>query len=179
MPDVSGRGTSPRGRQVRVRLSRHLVALLLLLLPAARSAAQPPPASDPARERSIVAIRAALDSFIVDFNNLDAARFGARWADGASAVLPFADTPRRIDGRDAVLARFATYFAQVRSERTGPPFLFMVLRNVRIDPLGDTAALVAYEFDAAERVQRRSLVMVRSSDGAWKVLQMHGSSGTP
>ena len=154
------------------------------MLPSAPLVAQSTQAADPpaasVHAASVHAgVRAALDSFIVDFNHLDSARFSARWAEGASAVLPFPDTPHRLDGRAAVLARFMAYFAQMRRERSGPPFLFMVLRNVRIDPLGDHAALVAYEFDAAERVHRRSLVMLRDGAGAWKVLQMHGSSGAP
>ncbi|MEP7384482.1 MAG: hypothetical protein ABI910_22605, partial [Gemmatimonadota bacterium] len=84
------------------------------------------------RQASRASVRATLDSFIVNFNNLDSARFSAQWAPTASAILPFADTPHRLDGRDAVLARFMRYFAQVRTERTEPPFLHMVVRNIRI-----------------------------------------------
>ncbi|MCC6770069.1 MAG: nuclear transport factor 2 family protein [Gemmatimonadaceae bacterium] len=167
------------GRSPRTRCPIRSLAPLLLVMLATPAAAQSPPATDRGGVTVAAGVRAALDSFIVDFNNLDSARFTARWAEGASAVLPFPDTPHRLDGRDAVLARFMSYFAQMRRERSGPPFLFMVLHHVRIDTLGDDAALVASEFSAAERVHRRSLVMVRDDAGAWKVLQMHGSSGMP
>lgn len=121
------------------------------------------------------AVRAALDSFIVDFNALDSARFESRWAEEASATLPFPDTPERLDGRDAVLARFRAYFAQVRRERSGPPFLRMVLEDVRIDLLADDVAVVTYAFPAGGRPQRRTLVMVRVH-GHWRIAHMHGSA---
>jgi hypothetical protein len=120
-------------------------------------------------------VRAALDSFIVDFNALDSARFESRWAEEASATLPFPDTPERLDGRDAVLARFRAYFAQVRRERSGPPFLRMVLEDVRIDLLADDVAVVTYAFPAGGRPQRRTLVMVRAH-GHWRIAHMHGSA---
>jgi len=136
-------------------------------------------AGDAAGAAARAAVRATLDSFIVDFNALDVARFDARWAPSASAILPFPDTPDRIEGRDAVLARFHAYFAQVRRERSGPPFLFMVLRDVHIDLVADHVALVAYAFNAGARQQRRSLVLVQGADGAWRITHMHGSSASP
>lgn len=120
-------------------------------------------------------VRATLDRFITDFNNLDSARFSALWAPEASAILPFPDTPHRLDGRAAVLERFMRYFAQMRAERSGPPFLHMVLRNVRIDLPADGVAVVAYEFDAAGSVRNRALVMTRDATGQWRILQMHGA----
>lgn len=176
--DAGWRGRSAREQRA-LQLLLLLAPFLLLPLLASPLVAQSAAGADRVGIAAVAAVRAALDSFIVDFNNLDSARFSARWAEGASAVLPFPDTPHRLDGRAVVLSRFMSYFAQMRRERSGPPFLFMVLHNVRIDPLGDDAALVAYEFSAAGRVHRRSLVMLRDDAGAWKILQMHGSSGVP
>jgi hypothetical protein len=159
---------------------RSLAALLALAT--AASCAPPVSAHAPGapirRDRASTdrAVRAALDSFIVDFNALDSARFAARWLPTASAILPFADTPERLDGREAVQGRFRAYFAQVRRERSGPPFLFMVLRDVRIELLADDVALVSYLFDASGRAQRRSLVMVAGPDARWRIAHMHGSS---
>jgi ketosteroid isomerase-like protein len=161
---------------------RPFVALLPLALATAclRTLPHVPPtesAADP-RGATHATVRATLDAFIADFNALDSARFAAHWAPTASAVLPFSDTPDRIDGREALLARFHAYFAQVRRERSGPPFLFMVLRDVRIEPLADDVALVAYAFDAGGRAQRRSLVMVRGADARWRIAHLHGSAAS-
>ncbi len=120
------------------------------------------------------AVRATLDRFIADFNALDSARFSAHWRDDASAILPFADTPHRLDGRSAVLARFMRYFAEMRAERSGPPYLHMLVRNVRIDFPAERVAVIAYEFDAAGTVRNRTLVLSRDEDGRWRILQMHG-----
>lgn len=120
-------------------------------------------------------VRATLDTFIADFNALDSARFSAHWREDASAILPFADTPHRLDGRTAVLERFMRYFAEMRAERSGPPYLHMVVRNVRIDFPAERVAVVAYEFDAAGTVRNRALVFSRDEDGRWRILQMLGS----
>ena len=63
----------------------------------------------------------------------------------------------------------------MRAERTGPPFLHMELRNVRIELPAAGVAVVAYEFDAAGSVRNRALVMTRDATGTWRILQMHGS----
>jgi len=131
------------------------------------------PAADTATQRA--AIAASLDSFVVAFNDLDSARFAARWAAGATAFFPFADTPARVDGRDAVLARFLTYFAEVRRERTGPPYLRIVPRDVAITLLDDRAAVASFVFTAATRIARRTAVVVREPDGAWRIAHLHAS----
>lgn len=126
--------------------------------------------------REVAAVRAALDSFITDFNNLDSARFVDRWSDDASAVLPFPDTPHRLHGRAAVMERMLRYFHEVRRERTGPPFLRMVITDVHVTMLGDGHALVTYAFDGGGRVQRRTLVMQRAGDTRWRIRHLHGSA---
>jgi len=130
-------------------------------------------AADSAR---LVAVRAALDSFITDFNNLDSGRFAARWTLDASALLPFADTPDRLDGRDAVVGRFLAYFRQMRLERTGPPYLRMVLADVHVELLGSDHALVSYAFPGGGTRQRRTLVMQAGGDGRWRIRHFHGSA---
>ena len=131
------------------------------------------PAVDTAAQRA--AIAASLDSFVVAFNDLDSARFAARWAAGATAFFPFADTPARVDGRDAVLARFSAYFAEVRRERTGPPYLRIVPRDVAITLLDDRAAVASFVFTAGTRTARRTAVVVREPDGAWRIAHLHAS----
>lgn len=151
------------------------VAALSLLAACARPRASEPAPRAAASAADTAQVRATLDRFIADFNALDSARFNAHWRVDASALLPFADTPHRLDGRDAVLARFMRYFAEMRAERTGPPYLHMIVRNVRIDFPAARVAVVAYEFDAAGSVRNRALVLSRDEDGRWRILQMHAS----
>lgn len=179
-------GLSPSGRRRAARrpLADAVAAILVVacVAPAPRvHTTETPPAPPSACAATTdsaqrVAVRAALDTFITDFNNLEDRRFAERWSDSASAVLPFADTPGRLDGRAAVLERFRRYFAQVRLERTGPPYLRMVVTDVRIDLLAERHALVAYAFAAGGTVQRRTLVMGCERDGAWRIRHLHGSA---
>jgi ketosteroid isomerase-like protein len=146
----------------------------------------PPPARGPAVAPATDAdsvvrrgrVVAALDSFVVAFNDLDSARFAARWATQASAFFPFADTPQRVDGRDAVLARFATYFARMRRERAGPPYLRIVPRELDVRLLDAGTALATFTMQVAGGTARRTLVLVRERDGAWRIAHLHGSGGT-
>jgi imidazolonepropionase-like amidohydrolase/ketosteroid isomerase-like protein len=128
---------------------------------------------------TVATVRAATDSFITHFNNLDIGRFRAMFSDSVSAYLPFDDTVARLDGRAAVEARFAQYFAEVKRERAGPPYLRMVLADVEVTVLGETSALVSYRFDAGEgRTARRTALFVRERDNAWRVRHFHGSMAT-
>jgi ketosteroid isomerase-like protein len=153
------------------------VQFALVALAACRAPASParvaPADADPAAPPA--AVVAALDSFVVAFNDLDSARFAARWATGASAFFPFTDTPRRVDGRDAVLARFATYFAEVRRERSGPPYLRIVPRDVEVVLLDDRSALATFVLTAGSQLARRTAVLVREPDGAWRIRHLHAS----
>lgn len=128
---------------------------------------------------AVAAVRAAADSFLVHFNNLDLGRFRAMLSDSVSAYLPFEDTVERLDGRAAVEARFTRYFAEVKAERPGPPYLRMQASEVEVALLAPTAALVTYRFDAGDRrVARRTALFVRERDGGWRIRHFHGSMAT-
>jgi imidazolonepropionase-like amidohydrolase len=125
---------------------------------------------------ALAAVRAAADSFITHFNNLDLGRFRAMLSDSVSAYLPFDDTFGRLDGRAAVEARFTRYFADVKSERPGPPYLRMAPTDLEVVMLGPTSAVVTYRFDAGEgRTARRTALFIRERDAAWRLRHFHGS----
>jgi ketosteroid isomerase-like protein len=125
---------------------------------------------------TVAQVRATVDSFLTHFNNLDLGRFRAMLSDSVSAYLPFDDTVQRLDGRAAVEARFARYFAEVKGERAGPPYLRMVATDVEVALVAPSAALVSYRFDAGDaRTARRTALFVRERDGAWRLRHFHGS----
>ncbi|MBU6367417.1 MAG: amidohydrolase family protein [Gemmatimonadetes bacterium] len=148
--------------------------LAALALPAVAAAQTAPPCEVPAFAQTADP-REAVAGFLTVFNNLEFEPFRCFLADSITAFLPFPDTPARLAGRAAVEARFRSYFAQVRAERTGPPFLRMVPRGMAATWLGPDAAVVSFTFEAPPQRARRSMTLVRR-DGAWRMVHLHGST---
>jgi ketosteroid isomerase-like protein len=162
--------------------------LVLVLLPAllacsaavAHDSTSPPegPRSlDPAADSAGVH-RAALD-FLAAFDSLQVDRFEAYLDAEISMFFPFADTPGRVDGREAVAARFRRFFDDVReawdrSGRAGEPHLGIAPRDVRIQHLGETAIV---SFHLGGDVPARRSVVFRWTDAGWRVIHWHASPG--
>ncbi len=124
-------------------------------------------------------VEAAFLEFIAAFNALDRPRFAQCFASDVSLFAPEprqADRVGRIDGGSAVQAHFQAVFAAERSGGAGPD---INPTNVRIQHLGETAALVTFEFaGAAESVGRRTILFQRLPEG-WKVVHVHASNSAP
>jgi hypothetical protein len=126
----------------------------------------------PAEEQ---AVEAAVRRFVQAFNDLDRDRFSAAFADDATVILPFPETPAPLSGRAAFEPVFRGYFERMRRERTGPPYLHMAPQGLAVQPLGPGAAVVTFRFDAATGLNRRSIVFERRGD-LWLIVHMHGST---
>ncbi len=146
--------------------------ILALVLPAGLDAAPPvPPLSDGQ------SVRAALTRFVDAFNNLDWDRFRAAFAPDASVFNP--DIPEvtdlgRLDGRDVVEATFKAVFATAR-RGTGPPYLHIVPRNVRIQALPGVA-VVTFEFDRGAGSRGRRTLVFERRGSEWKIIHLHASN---
>lgn len=185
-PRRTARARGATTAPVRVaRLARlaPLAALALPLTIAACASARPAAASHPSPaatarvgDADTTGVARMLGDFVVAFNDLDMPRFATFWARETSAIMPFPHLPRRIDGRDAVLAAFGTYFDAVKRERTGPPYLRIVPEQLDVRPLAPGSALATFHLRAAGGAQlgRRTLVLVRE-DGAWRIAHLHAS----
>ena len=117
-------------------------------------------------------ILAAAEHFLRVFDHLEWERFVACWSSNPTAFFPGDDI--RIDGREAVLARFRMIFDRASLHSSGPRYLQLEPRNLRVDRYGD-AGLVTFTLgDTPGSVALRSLLFVRET-GAWKLAHVHGT----
>lgn len=117
-------------------------------------------------------IRAAAENFLRVFDNLDWERFAACWSSDPTAFFPGDDA--RLDGRAAVLTRFRTIFDRMPLHSSGPPYLHLKPRHIRVDQHGG-AGLVTFTLgEPPEPIALRSLVFVREA-GAWKLAHVHAT----
>lgn len=117
------------------------------------------------------AIRDAIGAFLESFAPLDAGRLAGWMTADVTAFLPFG--PGRIDGREAVQAAFEAFFAEVRRQMPGPPYLQLVAHELRIQG-GTDVAVASFELPHDGAVGRRTLVWGRRPEG-WRLVHVHAS----
>jgi ketosteroid isomerase-like protein len=142
-----------------------------LILAACATAPEQPPGSRSGE------VAAAVDRFLVSFENLDWERFRTAFADDATVFFPVPEPPQRYTGRAEVEAQFRKVFAAIResSGRTAPPFHDLDPVDLRIEfPAGDVA-VVTFRLENEQRIARRSLVMRRDPAG-WRIVHLHASN---
>lgn len=154
-----------------------LSLLAALALPRAGSAQSPTPCSAPAFARATDP-RAAVAGWVKAFNDLDWEPFRCFFGDDIAAFMPFPDTPQRLAGRGTIEARFRAYFAEVKRERSGPPYLRIEPRGLDVTPTGPDGAVVSFTLGAGAQRGRRTLVLTRR-DGAWRMVHLHASMVAP
>jgi ketosteroid isomerase-like protein len=131
-----------------------------------------------AQESSQPDVERAFNRFIAAFNNLDWDSFRSALADDVTVFnpdIPEAPPLERLDGRQEVEEGFKQVFLASRKQSSGPPYLHIVPRNVRIQMLGE-AAIVTFEFERdSNSFGRRTLVFHRGPHG-WKIVHIHASN---
>jgi len=118
-------------------------------------------------------IQVAAEHFLYALDNLDWERFVACWSSDPSAFYP--DDETRVDGRAAVLTRFRTMFDQIPLRASGPPYLHLNPRNLRINRYGDAGLVTFMLLDRPGPTPLRSLLFVREA-GAWKLAHLHATN---
>ena len=124
-------------------------------------------------------IRAAVDRFITAFNNLNWPVFHQALDDDVTVFNP--DIPEttmlhRLDGREQVESAFAAVFTATKQKTSGPPYLHIDPRNLRIQLYG-SMAIVTFEFERdGGSFGRRTLVLHRATQGKWKIVHIHASN---
>jgi ketosteroid isomerase-like protein len=118
-------------------------------------------------------IQVAAEYFLHALDNLDWERFVACWSSDPSAFYP--DDETRVDGRAAVLTRFRTMFDQIPLRASGPPYLHLNPRNLRINRYGDAGLVTFMLLDKPGPTPLRSLLFVREA-GAWKLAHLHATN---
>jgi ketosteroid isomerase-like protein len=111
-------------------------------------------------------------------NNLDWETFQTCFAEDVTLFnpeIPEVSKLERIDGKAAVEKSFRAVFEAARHQATGPPYLHIVPRDVRVQ-MSAGAAVVTFEFDRdGGSFGRRSLIF-RKEPGGWRIIHIHASN---
>jgi ketosteroid isomerase-like protein len=121
-------------------------------------------------------LRALVDEFVAAIDRADLDALAPLWSEDASMYFPFANTIDLVRGREAVLARFARMFADLRARRPdGPPYIRFEVRAFELLALDADHALVFALLAFAGQLGRRTLVL-RRSGADWRIAHVHASN---
>ena len=127
-------------------------------------ATAPPPATTP---------EVTVSAFVDAFRAMDSARFDAFFAPNVTMFFPEGGFPTgRVDGREAVLSAFHSFFARVRDR--GRSALSIAPLDLRIEQYGEVA-VVTFRLDGGEDVGRRSVIL-RKIGSDWRIVHFHAST---
>ena len=119
---------------------------------------------------------AAVGSFLDAFRTLDERKFDEHFASDVTMFFPDGPFPEgRVEGRDAVLAAFHSFF-KLAKER-GRTSLQVIPLEQRVQQHGDVA-IVTFRLDQDGAVGRRSFVMRKIGD-EWLIAHFHASTIDP
>ena len=118
-------------------------------------------------------VQSTLARFVKAFDNLDWETFRASFEDDATVFYP-RGTPDRASGRTEFEQTFKTVFDQIRAGRTTGPYMDIQPRNLKIQMLGNVAIVTFHLDDRPGFVNRRTIVLHRSTSG-WKIVHLHAS----
>jgi ketosteroid isomerase-like protein len=123
-------------------------------------------------------VRRALAAWVDALNNLRWDDFRVWFAEDVTLFnpeIPEAVSLDRIEGREAVERSFRAVFGAARRGASGPPYLHIAPRDVRVQLL-DGAAVATFEFDReGGTVGRRTFVFRRTPEG-WRIVHIHASN---
>jgi ketosteroid isomerase-like protein len=120
-----------------------------------------------------LAIQQALATFIRAFDNLDWESFRLAFDDNATVFYP-RGFPNRATGRDAFEEKFKVVFQQIRDGKTQPPFMDIQPKDPQIQRFGDVAIVTFHLDDRAGFLNRRTIVLHKTTSG-WKIVHLHAS----
>ena len=116
---------------------------------------------------------AAAAAFLDAFKHMDERRFDAFFDPKVTMFFPDGPFPHgRVEGRDAVLSAFHSFFKVVRAK--GRVGLNIVPLELRVERYNDVA-VVTFRLDQEGAVGRRSVVL-RNYDGQWRIVHFHAST---
>lgn len=135
-----------------------------------------PPAAEPSVPEG--AVVEAVTGFLAAVDAGDAGALERCLHVEASMYFPFEDTPGLVEGRDAIVARFARLFTAWRRRGLSPPYVGFVPAQLRVRAAGGGHALVTFTVDIEDAAGRRTALMHRDVD-AWRILHLHASNVLP
>jgi ketosteroid isomerase-like protein len=147
-----------------------LVALASLVLGACAGRMPPPvdSAEGSAHDFAAACLRA--------FENLDMPGFIECFAEDATVFFPGPEAPMRYNGRQAVREQFQVVFDAIQGSSTaGPPYHHLDPELLRVQLLGDDAAIVSFHLVGPSRLARRTFVLHREGR-RWLIVHLHASN---
>lgn len=115
----------------------------------------------------------AAASFLDAFRSMDEAHFAAFFAPEVSMFFPDSRFPQgRVDGKDAVLAAFHSFFERVRESGTNSLTIVPVEQNIQ--RYGEVA-IVTFRLESDDRIGRRSIAFRKIGDD-WLIVHFHASA---
>ena len=100
----------------------------------------------------------------------------------ATMYFPFHNTQARLEGREAIVARFAKMNAQLRTTRAAGPYIGFGVKDFRHQLLAAPLAgghgwvLVTALFTFADQWGRRTLLMRHDEGAGWRIHHLHASN---
>ena len=129
--------------------------------------------AQPNPDRQDREVREALAKFVTAFDNLEWDAFRGSFADDATVFYPRA-FPDRANGRAEFEKTFKVVFAQIRGNKTMPPYMDIQPRELKIQMLGDVAIATFHLDDRPGFINRRTIIL-RKTSGGWKIVHLHAS----
>lgn len=120
----------------------------------------------------------ATRAFLRAFDRLEWDQFRSYFADDMTMFFPFAQTPSRVDGREAIEKVFDAFFRAKRQQLADaglPMTQGLNPRDMKVQLAGTEAAVVTFHLGADTSPSRRSLVLLRTA-GKWKIIHWHASN---
>jgi len=120
-------------------------------------------------------VRQAVEKFLEALANFDWKKFRQSFAEDATFFAPGADfDPSRVTGRDTIVTIFERRH-QGYPRENGPPYLNIQPKELKIQMLGDVAAVATFHLGREKTLGRRTLVFQRQQ-GVWLIAHIHASS---
>jgi uncharacterized protein (TIGR02246 family) len=124
-------------------------------------------------------VRQAVATFFEGLANFDWQKFRASFAEDATFFSPgLSSDPssraHRVTGRDDIVAGFESLFKDY-SRQNGPPYLNIQPKDIAVQMLGESVAVVTLHLEAGKRVSRRTLVL-QQRQGIWLIVHIHASA---
>jgi ketosteroid isomerase-like protein len=118
-------------------------------------------------------VRGALAKFVSAFDNLDWESFRLAFDDDATVFYP-RGFPERANGRAEFEKTFKVVFEQIRSGKTAAPYMDIQPKGMKLQMFGDFAIATFHLDDRAGFLNRRTIVMTKTTAG-WKIVHLHAS----
>jgi ketosteroid isomerase-like protein len=117
-------------------------------------------------------VQKAAAAFINAFNNLEWEDFRNSFADDATVFFP-SNIAYRADGRAEIEAGFEIFFDEGRKGRSGPPYLNIKPKDIKIQVFREVAVMT-FHLERQSALGRRTIIW-RKQKGKWLIVHMHAS----